>query len=144
MHSAMATRTGLREGFNVALGISKPLDSLQLDEWLRRDTVPLYEALTGVWVHGTQEAIRAANELASRSTAVIGAATVRGIGGSSIARYFAGEKWTQEQLDEWQAIERLAVARADLANIARSELGLPAAALLEGDLAKAPEQDLRT
>jgi len=134
MHSAMETRTGLGAGLNVALRITKPVDTFQLDEFLRRDTVPLYEALSGVWIHGTHEAIRAANEVASRSTDVIGSATVHGAARSRLARYFAGERWTQTQLDDWQrAIERLAVARADLANIARHELGLRAAAFLGND-----------
>ncbi|MHB8509421.1 MAG: hypothetical protein ACYDGR_12365 [Candidatus Dormibacteria bacterium] len=55
MHLAMQTRSGLKEGLNVATHIAKPLDALQLDDRLRRDTEPLYEALfycLGDWFRG--------------------------------------------------------------------------------------------
>ncbi len=44
MHVTMRTRSGVFEGVDVLLRLKKPMDALDLDDFLRRDTAPLYDA----------------------------------------------------------------------------------------------------
>ena len=102
----------------------KPLDPLELDAHLRRDTEPIYQAWSAVWVAGSQEAIRLANDLVARVSDVVGAATKPGEARTGIVRFLAAEKWSQDQLTAWNGqIAALATARRDFTLLARRELG---------------------
>src|SRR5438067_13583792 len=56
LHLAMEFKSGLREGFNVTMGIQKALNPLELADRLRAELQPLYEAWSEVWVVGSKEA----------------------------------------------------------------------------------------
>lgn len=128
MHQAMATRSGLGESFSVTLGIREALDPLKLWEVIRQDHGPLMLTWSRVWTTASQEGIDAANTLVERCAALMASATVRGDARTPVARALAGEKWTQEQLDEWAAATKaVAHARRDLVLLARRELGYEAA-----------------
>jgi len=130
LHIAMETRSGLREGLNVTLGIQKSFDPLDLSERLRATFQPLYEAWSEVWVIGSKEAIAAANDLIEQCGAVMGVATQHGNARPSILRNILGEKWTPAQLEQWeQELHTLALARKRLGEIARQETGMPIAEL---------------
>jgi len=125
LHAVMEIRSGIKEGIDVTLGLQKALDPLEMQFRLRAEILPLYEAWSEVWVVGSKEAIPEANDLVSRCGAVVGAATQRGKAQAKWLRGITGEKWTQQQLDQWQAeLHGLAEARKQLGGVARRETGV--------------------
>lgn len=91
-----------------------------------------------MWTVGSQEAIAEANDLVTRCGTVIGVATQRGEAGSTFLRFFTGERWTPEQLNQWdEEIRGLAAARKRLGDIARREAGVGVAELFASNEAKA-------
>ena len=123
----MEYRSGLREGLNVLSGKYKALDPLELARWQITEMQPLWEAWSEVWAVGSEEAIAEANDLINKCGEAIGAGAQRGQGRPMWLQALAGEKWTPEQLDQWQAEERtLAVPRKRFGEIARKELGVEA------------------
>jgi hypothetical protein len=139
LHVAMEARSGLREGLNVTMRIQKALDPLELTDRLRAEIQPLYEAWSEVWVVGSKAAIPEANDLIARCGAVVGAATQRGKARPLWLRGIAGEKWTQQQLDQWQEeLRGLAEARKRLSGIARRESGVEVADLFASNELKHP------
>ncbi len=106
----------------------------------RTDLEPLYEAWSEVWTWGSKEAIPAANDLVARCGSVMGAATQRGELGSVLQRFIAGEKWTPQQLDEWnKEVQALAETRRRFAAIARREAGVEVADLFASNEQKSPQ-----
>ena len=139
LHAAMEVRSGLREGLNVTLRFQKALDPLELADRMRAEIQPLYDAWSEVWVVGSKEAIPEANDLVARCGAVVSTATQQGKARALWLRGFVGEKWTQQQLDQWQAeLSGLAEARKRLGNIARRETGVEIADLFANNDAKRP------
>jgi hypothetical protein len=134
-------RSGLKEGLDVAMHHRKPVDPLELHNQLRRDKEPLYQAWSEVWVVGTQEAIAAGNDLVAKAGEIMGAATGSGQARTGLIRYLRGEKWSQEQLDEWnEQIRELGILRREFAVMARRELGSEVARLFTG----VPEEPVTT
>jgi len=130
LHIAMQLKSGLTESLNVAMGITKKLDPLELADRLRAELQPLYEAWTEVWMVGSKEAIPEANDLVNHCGEVMGAATQKGEARPLFLKVIVGEKWTQKQLDQWQnELRGLAEARKRLGIIARKELGVEVADL---------------
>lgn len=130
LHTLMEVRSGLKEGINVTLGLQKAIDPLELQDRLRTELLPLYEAWSEVWIVGSKEAIREANDLVAQCGTVAGAATQQGKAQAMWLRGITGEKWTQQQLDQWQAeLRGLAEARKRLGKIARKEVGVEVADL---------------
>jgi hypothetical protein len=81
-------------------------------------------------VIGSKEAIAAANDVVDQCGVVMGVATERGKAMPSVLRDIIGEKWTQEQLDQWEKELRiLALARKRLGEVARRETGMKIAEL---------------
>ncbi len=112
---------------NVLSGKYKALDPLELARWQITKMQPLWEVWSEVWAVGSEEAIAEANDLINKCGEVIGAGAQRGQGRPMWLQALAGEKWTPEQLDQWQAEERaLAVSRKRFGEIARKELGVKA------------------
>lgn len=132
LHLARETRSGLSESFEVAFRLRKLLDVFDLDARMRQDLVPLYAAWSEVWTVGTQEAIRAGNAVVSAAIEVIERGTVRGAARGRVATRLLGERWTRQQLDEWdRSIQELAGAREELVAAARAEFGLETVELME-------------
>lgn len=138
-HIAMEFRSGLREGINVATGKQKLLDPLELIALQRTDLEPLYEAWSEVWTWGSKEAIPVANDLIARCGAVMGAATQRGEAGTLLQRFITGDKWTPQQLDEWnREVQALAETRRRFGAIARREVGVEVTDLFASNEQKSP------
>lgn len=130
LHVVVETRSGLREGLDVATRVRKPVDPIHLLDMLRRDLEPLYEAWSSVWLVGSQQAVQVSNAVVERSARVIGAATSRSPSTSRLRRFIVGERWTKAEMDAFQAdVEELAKARRRLAQLARKEFGVEAAEL---------------
>jgi len=130
LHIMMETRSGLKEGLDVTLRFKKMLDPLELADRLRAEQQPLYEAWSEVWVVGSKAAIPIANDLITHCANIIGAATQRGKARPLWLRGITGEKWTKQQLDQWQEeLRNLAETRRKLGIIARQEAGIEVADL---------------
>jgi len=138
-HNAMQFRSGLVEGVNVMLGKQKPYDPLELMDRMRAYIEPLYEAWSEVWAIGSKEAIIEANVLVDKCADVMSAATQSGEAMPRLMQIIVGEKWTQEQLDQWaKEVRAVAEARRRLAIIARREVGVEVAELFTSGQSKLP------
>ena len=123
-HTLRLTRE-LRTGLKDAAMHLRPIDIGDLDALLWRDAEPMHQAWSAVWVVGTQEAIRLANDLVTKITDVLEGATRPGQARTGIVRYLAGEKWSEEQLEAWNGqVAAMAQARRAFALHARHELGV--------------------
>ncbi len=132
---ARKTRTGVAEGVAVTTRMRKLMDPLEFTDWIRRDTMPLFEAWAEIWVIGTPNAVDAANDIVSRCASIIGLASEQGSGRVGVARWLLGEEPAADQVERFNAeVKLLALARKSLGDIARREAGAAGAHLL-------PEED---
>ncbi|MDQ1500632.1 MAG: hypothetical protein QOI86_3972 [Actinomycetota bacterium] len=133
LHTTIQIRSGIREGLDVTLGKRVPMDPMDVDARLRQDFIPLSEAWSDVWTIGSSEAVIASNWIIDTAAAVVGAATTTGDGGNWLGR-LAAHQWTDEQLRQWNDdLKALAIARRNLAELARRELGIEVARLFSED-----------
>ncbi|MCW2539252.1 MAG: hypothetical protein JWN95_977 [Frankiales bacterium] len=51
-------RSGFGEGIDIATRIRKPLDPLQLHDWIAQEFDPLNTAWSEIWTSGDQELVR--------------------------------------------------------------------------------------
>lgn len=130
LHTIMELKSGLLEGINFMVGKSSPVDVIELAKWSDAATIPLYEAWSEVWAIGSKEAIAEANSLVTRCGEVMETGVQRGKAIPTWLTGVVGEKWTQEQLKEWQrAMHELAESRRKVGMIARKETGVEIADL---------------
>lgn len=137
MGETMKVRSGLKEGFDIALRHRKPVDPLELHDWLAQDYVPLNAALSDVWIRCDQEGVRLANEVVAKCTDLLGVSVARQPVHSAqgrVALFLRGERWTDDMRTEHQrAAEALAEARKHMADYARRKLGQAPADLFVRD-----------
>jgi hypothetical protein len=128
MGDTMKLRSGLKEGFDVAMRHRKVVDPLELHDWMAQDLVPLNAALTEIWTRDNQDGIRLANDVVNKCMDLLGASTARQQadgGWERLRRWAAGERWTPEMIAEYdRAMRELAVARKHYADHARARFGL--------------------
>ena len=115
MGETMRLRSGLKEGFDVAMRHRKLVDPLELHDWMAQDLVPLNAALTEIWTRDNQEGIRLANDVVNKSMDLLGASITRQQADGSwerLRRWAAGERWTAEMIAEYnRAMQEFAQAR---------------------------------
>jgi hypothetical protein len=113
MGETMKSRSGLKEGLDITLHHRKPVDPLELHDWIAQDLVPLNTALCELWTRADQEGVRLANEVVRKCTDVLGASTARQEADSSwerVRRWALGERWTLAMIAENdRAVKELAV-----------------------------------
>jgi len=130
MRVTMITRSGLREGVDIAIRLRKPIEPFDIDDRLRRDWEPLFEAWTHIWAVGSPEAIQNANRLLDTAVEVLGTGTRRGEATEGVARWLLGEKFTPEQTANFmKQVRALAQARKEFGELMRRELGSEVAEL---------------
>lgn len=130
MHLTAQVRSGFVEGLDIVLRHRKPIEPLDLHDWLMKELGPMLDAMAEIWVVGTPEAVVAANELMKKCNNVLELGANRGASGSSLVRFLVGEKWTSVQADSFQeAIDEMSEARKRLAEVARVENGVGFTAL---------------
>ncbi len=126
MGYTMKIRSGLKEGFDIAMRQRKLVDPLELHDWMAQDWVPLNAALSEIWARWDQEGIRLANDVAGKAADLLGACTTTtpARSGWEHARIWAaGERWTPEMAaDAQRAVQDLAHSRKRLADYARDKL----------------------
>jgi hypothetical protein len=149
MGDAMKTRSGLGEGVDVLMHQRKPLDPLEIHDWIAQDMAPLTTAWSVIWARGDQELIRLANQLLDSCAGLMAASTARmpaDTHGARFRRNVAGERWTPEMRAEVdQKMKELAHNREQLAQYARTMLGKVKAELFghhseSSEVVAAPDQ----
>jgi len=117
-------RSGLGEGWDIALRHRKPLEPFDLADRLLRDFQPLLAAWTAVWAKGSEVAIPLANDLVDTCVDLIRVATEPGREGSRVGRFLRGERWTADQDRAFTEAHRaLGELRRRLAEVLRHEGG---------------------
>lgn len=132
--AALKNRSGLREFLDVMMHHRKPVDMLEVHDWMAQDWAPLNTALSDLWTRCDQEGMRLANDVVGRcgdllriSVALQPARTRT----ERVQRWAAGERWTPELLADFQyAVKEHAQARKRFANYARAKLGQQSTDLL--------------
>lgn len=127
MGDTMKFRSGLKEGFDVAMRHRKPIDVLELHDWMARDLAPMNAALSEIWTRDNQEGVRLANDVVNKCGALLDAATARqpaeNLG--RLRRWAVGERWTPEMTKAYDdAMRDLARARKRYADHVRARFGL--------------------
>lgn len=133
MRIAIEQRSGLKEGLDITTRTRRPIEPLELHDWLARDWVPLTAAWSEIWTRGDPQTIRLANDLVGKCGNVLGISTSRATPTTAterLRRWLIGERWAPEMLEAHkQAQTELAEARKRLAEHARSHFGLESADL---------------
>jgi hypothetical protein len=132
MGDTMKLRSGLKEGWDVALRHRRPVDPLELHDWMAQDLAPLNAALSELWTRDNQEGIRLANDVVNKCAALLGASTARqsADGWERLKVWAAGEQWTPEMIKASDnAMKELAHARKRYADHMRARFGLDAVEL---------------
>jgi hypothetical protein len=127
MGETMKVRSGLVEGLDVAMHNRKPVDPLELHDWMAQDIVPLNAALGEIWTRCDQEGVRLSNDVVGKCMDLLGASTALQPAQSRRERarkWATGEHWTPEMRAAHEhAMKDLAHARKRFADYARSRLG---------------------
>lgn len=127
MGQTMKVRSGLIEGLDIAMHHRKPVDPLELHDWMAQDLAPLSAALSQIWTRWDQEGVRLANDVVGKCMDLLGASTANQparTGMDRVRRWAVGERWTAEMLaDNDRAVKDLALSRKRFAEYARGHLG---------------------
>ena len=124
---AKRLRSGIQEGLAVTFGQRKPLDLLELYDWLNQDGSRLNDAWMKVWAVGTQEAIDAADRLMDGIGDFMAAAVAENpeIGRLRMTLFGTGRSAAQVQAYD-AAMRTLAERRVAFAQVLRNEDGAEA------------------
>jgi len=118
----MKLRSGLGDAVDVLLRQREPLDVFDLTDRISAAFQPLFAAQVAVWAKGSKEVIPLANELVDCCRVLVAVATEGGRAGTAVARYVAGERWTEEQERDYEmAFNSIGESRRNLATRLRQE-----------------------
>jgi hypothetical protein len=124
LRNTMRTRSGFNERLDLALRLRRPLDPMDLHDWLAEGFEPINQAWSKIEIVGSAEAIGVATELVDACADVVGLATQFGEARGRFRTYIRGFEWTAEQqkaLDS--AVKRVMKHRRAFVRLARKELG---------------------
>jgi hypothetical protein len=128
-------RSGLTEGFDVALRHRRPLDPMQLHDWLMQDMLPAIEAWSNIWLTTPPPIVAKANELFAACSGVMEAATMhpRRSGVAKLREYLLGVQEDSDQAARLsQAARGLSEVRRDFALLVRDTTAQEPAELFVG------------
>jgi hypothetical protein len=115
------------EGLDILLRIRKPVEVMELHDWMAQDMSPLNHAWSEIWARGDQELVRLANRVLDQCAELLAVGAARQPGRGAVERtrrWLVGDRWTPEMLDELKLAQRgLADARKGLTDYARTRLG---------------------
>jgi hypothetical protein len=117
-------RSGLGEGFDVALGIRRPLDALDLYDRLTVAFEPINTAWTTIKVSAALETVQLADHLVRACADVLELAGEVGTARGKLQTRLRGPVWSADQRNALHdATEAVMAARKGLIEHARSEFG---------------------
>ncbi len=119
-------RSGLREGLDVVLRHRKPLDPMQLHDWLMQDMLPAIEAWSNIWLTTPPPIVTKANELFGACSEVMEAATSYEppAGAAQLREFLRGLQENPEQTKRvTDAVFFLRETRRDFAILVRETTG---------------------
>jgi hypothetical protein len=124
LRTLMQTRSGLKEGLDVAMRIRRPLDPMELHDWIAQDFAALNDAWSAVEIVGSADAVRHSNILLDCCADLLTEATQIGEARGQIATGLKGVAWTTEQEQALiEARDKVFKARRAFIRVARMELG---------------------
>jgi len=119
-------RTGLSESLDVLLHLRRPVDPMELHDWLQQETRPLYDAWSSTWLSSSPAMVTRGNAVVSACTGVLDAVSERAParGPARLREAIVGRGVDKDQEERLRAaIHALAVARRDYAALVRTETG---------------------
>lgn len=132
LKSTARVRSGLREGLDVVLRHRKPLDPMQLHDWLMQDGLPAIEAWSNIWLTAPTPIVTKANELLGACSEVMEAATSfePPSGVAQLRELLLGLQENPEQTKRLaDAVSLLGKTRRDFAVLVRGTTGQASAEL---------------
>jgi len=119
-------RTGLSESLDVLLRLRRPVDPMELHDWLQQGTCPLYDAWSSTWVSSSPAMVTRGNAVIDACTGVLDAVSERAParGPARLREAIVGRGADKDQEERLRAaIHALAMARRDYAELVRKETG---------------------
>ena len=102
----MRSRSGFRERLDLTLHHRKPVDVLEMHDWLNQDFGPLMDAMSQITVVGTQDAIIVAGRVLRACVDLMDLVLKPAPNRSNTGRYLQGERWTPAQRQAIEAAQR--------------------------------------
>jgi len=128
-HALLTTarvRTGLSESLDVLLRLRRPVDPMELHDWLQQGTRPLYDAWSSTWVSSSPAMVTRGNVVIDACTGVLVAVSERAParGPARLREGIVGRGADRDQEERLRAaIHALAMARRDYSELVRKETG---------------------
>ena len=125
-------RTGLSEVLVVLLRLRRPVDPMELHDWLQQGARPLYDAWSATWVSSSPALVTRGNAVIDACTGVLEAVSERAPvrWPARLREAIAGRGADKDQAERLRAaIHALAGARRDYAELVRKETGKDTAEL---------------
>jgi len=119
-------RTGLSESLDALLHLRRPVDPMELHDWLQQETRPLYDAWSSTWVSSSPAMVTRGNAVVDACTGVLDAVSERAParGPARLREAIVGRGVDKDQEERLRAaMHALAVARQDYAALVRTETG---------------------
>lgn len=117
-------RSGLPEGMGILLRQRKSIDALDLITQFIDDAAPLYSAYSQIWLHGTQEAIDAADKPLATYASMLASLTASDSKRAPLFALLVGEGWSKaQQALHGQELARMSEQRVAFTRVVRKELG---------------------
>ncbi len=119
-------RTGLSESLDILLHLRRPVDPMELHDWLQQGTGPLYDAWSSTWVSSSPAMVTRGNAVIDACTGVLDAVSERPPARwpAQLREAIVGRRADKDQeARERAAVHALAVARRDYAALVRTETG---------------------
>jgi hypothetical protein len=124
LRNTMGSHSGLNERIDLALRLRRPIDPMELHDWLAQGYEPMNQAWSKVEVIGSPDAVDIATQLLDACADYVGMATELGTARGRVATYLRGLEWTSEQEDALDATgRRVNEHRRAFIKVARKELG---------------------
>ena len=129
--ATIKARTGLGESVALLMRLRKPIEPMDLHDWLAADVGPLMDAWSRTWVNGSPEGVRRSNAVLEACNEVMAVlaemapATTR----AKLRKVVVGADIAAMRPLLAERVRHLSVARKELAEHVRAETGRPAAQL---------------
>lgn len=126
VHTIRRLATGITPAARIKNGV-------EFIRQFNRDAEPLFQAWSEVWLVGSTRAIEVANRLITASMPAMSMAAAKGEALPDLIARLFGERWKdQQERDFNDALGKIGLLRKEFAEVARREIGEPAADVFTG------------